>query len=122
MRKDTGVLPGQRILSGPEHDMTVGNLTLADDRRPEAMLLIVWSWYALQHQIRILYQLMCRVPHWHSIFWIADYTYDASQMACRVRYYFGISITDQDRQMLQLLKQTDCGMSKIKFLLTQCLT
>jgi len=34
------VLPGYRERSRPEHDMTEGIMTLAEDKRPEATLLI----------------------------------------------------------------------------------
>ena len=36
----TVVLSGQRELSRPNHDVTEGILTLAEDKRPEATLLI----------------------------------------------------------------------------------
>jgi hypothetical protein len=36
----TGALPSQREWSRPEHDVTEGIMTLADDMRPEATLLI----------------------------------------------------------------------------------
>jgi hypothetical protein len=54
MVKDTDALPGQRERSRPEHDMTEGIMTSADDMRPEATLLIGLSWYALQRQTHIV--------------------------------------------------------------------
>jgi hypothetical protein len=50
----TGALPGQREYSRPEHDVTEGIMTSADDMRPEATLLIGLSYYALQRQTRIV--------------------------------------------------------------------
>jgi len=41
-------------------------MTLADDKRPEATLLISLSEHALQHQTPIQYELMRQVLHWHS--------------------------------------------------------
>ena len=38
--RKTRVLPGQRELSRPKHDVIEGIMTLADDKRPEATLLI----------------------------------------------------------------------------------
>jgi len=42
-------------------------MTLAEDKRPEATLLIGLSKYALQHQTRIRYELMRQVLRWDSI-------------------------------------------------------
>ena len=42
------VLPGQGERSWPEHDVTEGIMMLADDKWPEATLLIGLSYYALQ--------------------------------------------------------------------------
>ena len=63
------VLSGQREQSRPKHDVTEGVLTLAEDKRPEATLLIGLSLYALQRQTRIRYKLTGRVLRWHSIGW-----------------------------------------------------
>jgi len=43
-------------------------------------------------------------------------------ISLRVRHWFGISTADQDGQIRQLLMQTDCEMSKLKFHLTHYLT
>jgi len=44
-------------------------MTLAEDMRPEATLLIGLSEYALQRQSRIRYELTRYVLCWHSIGW-----------------------------------------------------
>jgi hypothetical protein len=41
--------------------MSEGIMTLADHKRPDAMLLIGLSYYALQQQTGILYKLMRQV-------------------------------------------------------------
>jgi len=46
------VLPSQGERSRPRHDLSEGIITLADDMRPAATLLIGLSWYALQCQSR----------------------------------------------------------------------
>jgi hypothetical protein len=46
-------LPGQREFSRPEGRVIEGIMTLAEDKRPKATLLIGWSWYALQCQTRM---------------------------------------------------------------------
>jgi hypothetical protein len=51
------VLPGQREEARPKHDVTERFMTLADDERPEATLLINLGWYALQRQTGMLYEL-----------------------------------------------------------------
>jgi len=67
--RTTRVLPGQREWSRLKHDVTEGIMTLADDKRLEATLLIGLSSNALQRQTRNRYELMCQVLHWHSIGW-----------------------------------------------------
>jgi hypothetical protein len=62
-------LLGQTGVSRPKHDVTERFMTLADDKRPEATLLIMLSWYALQCQTRMLYELMRHILRWHSIGW-----------------------------------------------------
>jgi len=49
----TRVLPGQWESSRPKLDVTEGIMKLADEKRPEATLLIGLSWYALQRQTRM---------------------------------------------------------------------
>jgi hypothetical protein len=49
-----GALPGQREWSRPNHDVTEGIMSSADDMRPEATLLIGLSKNALQRQTRIV--------------------------------------------------------------------
>jgi hypothetical protein len=65
----TGALPGQRERSRPKYYVTEGVMTSAEDMRPEATLLIGLSYYALQCQTRILYELTRQVVRWHSIGW-----------------------------------------------------
>jgi hypothetical protein len=57
MIRVTRALPGQREWSRPKHDVIEGIMTLAEDMRPEATLLIGLSKYALQRQTRIRYEL-----------------------------------------------------------------
>jgi hypothetical protein len=64
-----GALPGQRERSRPKHDVTEGFMTLADDMRPEATLIIGLSTCPLQHQTCILYELTGQDLRWHSIGW-----------------------------------------------------
>jgi hypothetical protein len=52
--RSTGALPGQRERSRPKHDVTEGIMTLAEDMRSEATLLIGLSLNALQRQTRIV--------------------------------------------------------------------
>jgi len=44
-------------------------MTLAEDKRPEATLLIGLSEYALQRKTRIRDELTRQVLRWHSIGW-----------------------------------------------------
>jgi len=50
MIRSLRVLPNLREMSWPKHDDTEGIVTLAQDKRPETMLLIVLSYYALKHR------------------------------------------------------------------------
>jgi hypothetical protein len=49
----TDAHPSQREWSRPEHDVTEGIMTSADDMRPGATLPIGLGWYALQRQTRM---------------------------------------------------------------------
>jgi len=51
--RTTRVLPGQREWSQPKYDVTEGIMTLAEDKRSEATLLMGLSSNALQRQTRI---------------------------------------------------------------------
>jgi hypothetical protein len=64
-------LPGPREWSRPEHDVNAGVMTLADDKRPEATLLIAFSEYAVQCQTHNRYELTCQVLRWHCVGWSA---------------------------------------------------
>jgi len=44
-------------------------MTLAEDKRPEATLLIGLSWNELQCQSRTQYGLTRQILRWHSISW-----------------------------------------------------
>jgi len=59
--RTTRVLPGLGEQSRPKHDVTEGIMTLAEDKRPEATLLIGLSYYALQRQSHIVYELTRQV-------------------------------------------------------------
>jgi hypothetical protein len=70
MIRTTMVHSGQREWSQPEHDMTEGIATLAEDKRLEAALPCGLSQFALQRQTCIAYKLMSHVLHCHNISWL----------------------------------------------------
>jgi len=65
-------LPGQRERSRPEHHVTEGLVTSAEDRRLEETLLIGLSQYGLPCQTRIQYEMTRQDLHLHSIGWLPN--------------------------------------------------
>ena len=89
-------------------------MTLADDMRPEATLLIGLSQYALQRQSRILYELTRRNLRWHSISWSP-----IKSMTQATQPQGEALICDKHCEPglvdVPTIVQMDCKMSKFKF-------
>jgi len=62
-------LAGQRKWSQTQDNVTDGIMTLADDKRPDETPLMELSYYSLQHETYIRYELTHQVVRWHNIRW-----------------------------------------------------